>query len=141
MTEVVFPALIDEAGKRRTFGAGLLADVAKPVRPDPGGVRRNGPDRPEVRCGPQLELLGGKYADPLGQTLIRESPAVVEAGDSSRSLLHVCQCLSTREMRVRASLIACPSMSLLKYTKISSPRSCQSMMRSAHGCRACSPYP
>src|SRR4030088_1493718 len=47
-----------------------------------------GPDRPEVGCGPKLELLEGEGADPFDKTVIRESPSLIERGDVLRIRIH-----------------------------------------------------
>src|SRR5256885_6487008 len=78
VAEVVFPAIAVRIQKRRAFRAGLLEDVAEPVGTDPGGVRGNGPNRPEVGRGPQLELFRREFADPLHQALLDKTPSIVE---------------------------------------------------------------
>src|SRR5437588_3331422 len=112
---VVFPALAVRIVERRAIGTRLFEDVAEPVRTDPSGVGGDGPYRPKMGRGPQLELLRREFSDPLHQALLGKTPTIVEGCNALGCGGHASLTLtSTSDMSVFASLIAWPSMSLLK---------------------------
>src|ERR1700730_3830955 len=89
MGQVVLPAVSIGMGKWRAFGARLLENGAQPVDASRGDRGRRGPDRPKIRCGSQLQLLGRKRADSLDKPRIGETPAVIERCDVLRFPIHV----------------------------------------------------
>src|SRR3982074_2850069 len=89
MCQVVLPAFAGPVWERCTFGARLLEDRTQPVHAGAGDVRRGGPDRPEVRCRPQRQLLEGKRLERLDEALFREAPSFVKGADVQRLMAHV----------------------------------------------------